>query len=327
MRVLSGPHSQTLAGALLRPRRPLPLRRERWELPDGDFLDLDHLEAPQGAPHLLVLHGLEGSSRSGYVLATLREAQKRGWGAIGFNFRSCSGEPNRQFRSYSSGETADPLAVLTRLRELGIRGPLLGIGFSLGGNVLLKLLAESGDHCPLAAAVAVSTPFDLALCADALDRARGLSAIYRRAFLRTLIRKADRKAHIYPGSLEHGALKGVRTLRAFDDRVTGPAYGFRDAADYYAHCSSRPMLHRIRRPTWLLSAWDDPMVPPEALPKPETLSPTTQLTVTERGGHVGFVGGNLLCPRFWAEEQAVAFLGQAFGSTRSGTGAPWSQNG
>ena len=305
---LGDSHLQTLAGALLRPRGAGALRRERWELPDGDFLDIDRLPASPEQPHVLVLHGLEGSSRSGYVLATLKETRRRGWGAVGFNFRSCSGEPNRLFRSYSSGETADPLWVLHRIRELGVTGPLIAVGFSLGGNVLLKLMAEAGDDCPLTAAAAISPPYNLASCADALDQAHGLTLVYRGAFLRSLKKKTLAKASTHPEAVDFQRVREARTIRAFDDAVTAPAYGFRDAAEYYARCSSGPMLGRIRRPTWLLSAADDPMVPIDSLPDRIDSNPLLKVTVTHRGGHVGFIGGSLLHPRFWAEAQAVAFL-------------------
>src|SRR5262245_51836058 len=181
---LSNPHAQTTFSYLTHSWRAPPLVRERWETPDDDFVDVDRVMAPLDAPHLVVFHGLEGSSKSGYVLAALRGAASRGWGAMALNFRSCSGEPNRQLRSYCSGETQDPAFSLRKLRERGVTGPLLGIGFSLGGNVILKLLAEQGDESPLAAAVAVSVPFDLGTCARALDADGYWGAFYRTFYLR-----------------------------------------------------------------------------------------------------------------------------------------------
>lgn len=306
----AGPQRQTLLAHLVRRPRPPPLRRERVDTHDGDFIDLDWLEAPKEAPHVVVLHGLEGTPGSGYVRATLNEIARRRWGAVAMAWRSCSGEPNRALRSYCSGETEDPRLVCTRIREAGVRGPLFAIGFSLGGNALLKLLAETGVDAPVDAGVAVSTPFDLAACARALDAPWGSGAIYRREFLRTLRRKALGKLREHPAcGLSAGAVRRARTFHAFDDAFTAPSNGYRDADDYYARASSGPLLEHIRRPVLCISAADDPMVPPETLPA-SISNPAVQLLRTRRGGHVGFLAGSLIRPRFWAEAQAVEFLAQ-----------------
>jgi len=309
----AGPQRQTLLAHLLRRPRPPPLRRERVDTHDGDFLDLDWLEAPPDVPHVLVLHGLEGSPSSGYVRATLNEIARRGWGAVAMAWRSCSGEPNRALRSYCSGETEDPRLVCKRIREAGIRGPLFAIGYSLGANALLKLLAETGEAAPLDGAVAVSTPFDLAACARALDAPWSGGALYRRVFLKTLRVKALGKLREHPASgLSPEGVRRARTLHAFDDAFTAPSNGYRDADDYYARASSGPLLGRIRRPVLCISAEDDPMIPVETLP---TSIPGrhVQLLRTARGGHVGFLSGSLFRPRFWAESQAVEFLAHLAG--------------
>ncbi len=309
----AGPQRQTLLAHLIRRPRPPPVRRERVDTHDGDFLDLDWVAAPPEVPHVLVLHGLEGSPGSGYVRATLNAIARRGWGAVAMAWRSCSGEPNRVLRSYCSGETEDPRFVAHRIREAGIRGPLFAIGFSLGANALLKLLAETGDEAPLDAAVAVSTPFDLAACARALDAPWSGGAIYRRVFLRTLRRKALDKLREHPASgLSPDGVRRARTLRAFDDAFTAPSNGYRDADDYYARASSGPLLERIRRPVLCISAEDDPMIPEETLPT-AIPGPWVQLLRTAGGGHVGFLAGSLFRPRFWAESQAVEFLARLVG--------------
>jgi predicted alpha/beta-fold hydrolase len=301
------PQAQTLLAYALRRPRALPLRRERVVTPDGDFLDLDWLDAEKERPHLLVLHGLEGSSASGYVRQTLLEANALGWGAVAMNFRSCSGEPNRALRSYCSGETADPLFVSGHVRSR-ISGPLLAMGFSLGGNALLKLLAETGEHAPFHAAAAVSTPFDLLACAQALDRPWGGCGLYRWNFLITLKRKALAKLAAHPGhGLDAEAVRHARTLQEFDEAFTGPSNGYRGALDYYQRCSSGPMLKAVHRPTLLLNAEDDPMIPGASLPSAAE-SPLLTVLRTKVGGHVGFLAGTLLSPRFWAERQAVRFL-------------------
>jgi uncharacterized protein len=304
----AGPQAQTLLAHLLRRPRPPSLRRQRVDTDDGDFLDLDWLDAPPTVPHVLVLHGLEGTPGSGYVRATLNEIARRGWGAVAMAWRSCGGESNRVLRTYCSGETEDPRFVCGRIREAGVRGPLFAIGFSLGGNALLKLLAETGDGSPIEAGVAVSTPFDLGACARALDAPWGSGAIYRREFLRTLRRKALRKLGEHPAcGLSPDAVRRARTFHAFDDAFTAPSNGYRDADDYYARASSGPLLDRIRRPVLCISAEDDPMVPVETLPA-SISNPAVQLLRTPRGGHVGFLAGSLIRPRFWAEAQAVEFL-------------------
>jgi predicted alpha/beta-fold hydrolase len=227
---------------------------------------------------------------------------------VAMNFRSCSGEPNRLLRSYCSGESADPLFAARHIRGR-IHGPLVAVGFSLGGNALLKLLAENGEAAPFRAAAAVSTPYDLQACADALDLPGGGCGLYRWRFLATLKRKALDKLATHPDSgLDVERVRRATRLQEFDDAFTAPSNGFAGAGDYYRRCSSGPMLGRIRRPTLLLNAEDDPMVPARSLPViPGGDAWLTPLR-TPRGGHVGFLGGNLLAPRYWAEAQAVGFL-------------------
>jgi len=284
----------------------LAVTRRRWETPDGDFVDLDLLPAEPGAPRVLVLHGLEASSKAGYIAEVFRQACLRRWQAIGLNFRSCNGEPNRLATSYHSGSTADALFVARKLREAA-PGPLTAIGFSLGGNILLRLLGETGDAAPIDAAVAISVPYDLQTCARALDSPGGWFWIYRSRFLRSLRKKALEKSRRFPQLFDRRAIRSVSRIEAFDDAVTAPLNGFASATHYYAQCSSGPILNRIRRPTLLLNAKDDPLapspVPPEAL-----TNPNLTVVATEKGGHVGFVSGSLFRPRYWAEQQAMDFL-------------------
>jgi hypothetical protein len=315
-RGLASPHAQTVYASLVRPTHVPRLKRERWELPDGDFVDLDSFDGPPGAPHVVTLHGLEGSSRAGYVTAILRGAAERGWGATAINFRSCGGEPNRLARSYHSGDIGDALSVMTHLRER-LTGPLYAVGFSLGANVLLRLLEEMGDAAPVDAAAAMSVPFDLSACAAALDGPGPFMRLYRERFLRTLKRKAREKLRRFPGAFDGQAMERTRTIRGFDDAVTAPLHGFRDATHYYAASSSGPRLHAIRRPTLLLSAKDDPMIPASTLPRDVSANPHLHLVITEQGGHVGFVAGGPFAPSFWGEAQLLAFL-----STRNAGARP-----
>jgi uncharacterized protein len=307
-RGLSSPHAQTVIASLFRPRNSPNLIRERWDTPDGDFVDVDVLPADRGAPHLLVLHGLEGSSSAGYVLAIMREAQARGMGGFALNFRSCSGEMNRLARSYHSGETQDAEFVVDKIRQR-ITGPLCGVGFSLGGNVLLRLLEETGAASRLEAAVAVSVPFDLSACADSLDAKGFWATIYRARFMRTLKRKALEKVLVHPGILDEGRLRQARTLREFDDCVTAPLHGFSGASDYYERCSSGPHLGAIRKPTLLIISTDDPFIPERAIPFAQVAAnPCLSLLATRGGGHVGFIEGNWRRRSFWAEKVALSFI-------------------
>jgi predicted alpha/beta-fold hydrolase len=233
----------TITASLARAPLRLPLRRERWELPDGDFLDVDRLDAAdRDAPLLVICHGLEGSSRSGYVLGVMDRARARGLATCALNFRGCSGELNRLPRFYHSGETGDLAHALERLAEERPGRTIGLVGFSLGGNVVTKLLGERGAEIPARAAAVVSVPFDLAGCCAALDGPGLLTRVYRERFLRTLRPKALAKARRFHGLLDEARVREARTLRAYDDAVTAPLHGFADAGDYYARSSSAGFL-------------------------------------------------------------------------------------
>jgi predicted alpha/beta-fold hydrolase len=303
-RGLSSPHAQTVYASVLRkPRFPKGLRRERWDTPDGDFIDVDVLPAPQGAPRVLLLHGLEGSTESGYLRESLKLIAERGWGACALNFRGCSGEPNRNARSYCSGDYVDPLFVLSRMPA---DGPRFAMGFSLGGNVLLKMLAERHEEARVDAAVAISVPFDLHACARALDRDEPWMRFYQWRFVRTLKEKALEKAARFPKQFDTRRIEAAHSVIAFDDCVTAPLYDLPSAEAYYAWASSGPRLKDIRTRTLVISAEDDPMAPASMLPPLD--NPQVHALRTLRGGHVGFVGGSLLRPVWWAEQQALRFL-------------------
>jgi predicted alpha/beta-fold hydrolase len=285
-------------------------------MPDGDELEL-HRVAPLD-PHsahggrLLVLHGLEGTIRSHYLRGILALARTRGWLADALIFRTCNGETTRARRLYHSGETTDLDHVVERLVRASPGRPLALVGFSLGGNVLLKRLGERGSDLPpeVRAAAAVSVPFDLERGARHIER--GFARVYTRHFLRTLRAKARAKLARDPGLFHAAALERARTLFEFDDAVTAPVHGFSDARDYYRRSSAIRFLGSIRRPTLLLSAYDDPFLPPSVLDEVTRLaSGNACLTVEfhERGGHVGFISGAVpWAARYYAEERPLAFL-------------------
>lgn len=302
---LSHTHAQSLFGVMGRPKVRLPLRRERRDTPDGDFVDLDVVDGREGAPTVVLLHGLEGSSSSGYMQLMLRGLHARGWTGIALNARACSGEPNRQAASYSSGDYRD-LSWLTRSLE----GPVLAVGFSLGASVLLNFLAKDEAATRLKAAVAVSAPYDLASGAKYLDSGSFIARRYLAHFLPTMKQKALAKARRFPDAFDVAAIDATTRIRDFDHLVTARLFGFASAEDYYAKCSAGPLLSRIGTRTLLLSAGDDVIAPPR-LPGDVTKNARLDVLLTKKGGHVGFVGGHAWRPTFWAEETALAWLDKA----------------
>lgn len=317
---LRNPHAQTVIGRYLRRARHVRYRRERIDTADGDFLDLDfalgadgpdpRAEALATLPLVVVLHGLEGNSQSGYVLQTVWALAEHGIRTVVLNFRSCSGEMNRGARFYHAGDTADLEWVQRLLSHRFPAAPLGAIGFSLGGNVLLKFLGECARNgaAPIAAAVAVSVPFNLLAGADALER--GLSRIYNRHFVHSLQAKFRTRAADFAGLCDTARAARERSVRGFDDAVTAPLHGFAGAEDYYRQASSQRFLAEIRTPTLLLHSKDDPFLDAAAIPRAEVYhNPSLLGHFTDRGGHVGFVGGNVPWrPHFWAETEAARFL-------------------
>jgi hypothetical protein len=287
-------------------------RRERLATPDGDFIDLDWVDRPTAshAPVVVALHGLEGSSRAKYVLGLLSAAAAFGWDGVAVNFRSCSGELNRLPRFYHSGETEDVDWVVSTLIARSPRRPLTLVGYSLGGNVLLKWLGERGEKVPdqVRAAVAVSVPYDLGVAANRVDH--GFGRVYGQVFLRTLKAKALAKAVRFPGLVAPGLVRRLSSFAEFDEHVTAPIHGFTGARDYWTRASCVPWLHAICRPTLLISACDDPFLPSTYLPR-DTVAQSSFLEAefTPRGGHVGFIeGGWPGAERYWADRRVTAFL-------------------
>jgi hypothetical protein len=315
---LPGAHAQTIAGRYLRPPHGVRYRRERLETPDGDFLDLDFATvggapaAGDDAPLCVIVHGLEGSAQSSYVLETCRALAEHGVRTVAMNFRSCSGEPNRTARFYHAGETGDLGFLLDLLAARYPRATLLGVGFSLGANVLLKSLGEQGDASRIRAAAAVSVPFDLGRGADKLA-ASFMGRVYTRHFVRRLVDKYRGKRAAGIGldaaDLDERRLLRSRSFRDFDDVVTARLHGFDGADDYYTRSSSARFLPAIRVPTLLVHALDDPFVDERAIPHDAiATNPALHTAFVAHGGHVGFIAGSPGRPRFWAEREAARFL-------------------
>ena len=307
---LPGGHLQTLWGKFAT-KTPLPATTmERLELPDGDRIELHTVGPSEAARRLLLLHGLEGSIASHYVRRILALAASSGWGATLMVFRGCGSTPNAARRFYHSGETSDLDFVFRTLRDRWPSSRWHCIGVSLGGNVLLKWLGERGESSGVRSAAAVSVPFDLA--AGARHISRGFARLYDRNFLRTLRGKALVKLSVYPDLFDRRALERARSVFEFDDAVTAPVHGFTDANDYYARSSSLGFLSRIRVPTLLLSAEDDPFLPARVLTSVAAAArtnPALQVEFHAHGGHVGFVAGRIPGkPEYFAERRTFRFF-------------------
>jgi hypothetical protein len=305
-------------GKFFRRRELFGARVERWDTPDGDFVDVHRLDGSEGAPRLFILHGLEGTIRSHYVTGFLGEAKARGWGADLLIFRGCGDEPNRRPRLYHSGDTGDLAFALDRVLVEHPQAQIVLAGVSLGGNVLLKFLGEQGENLSprVRSAAAISVPFDLEKGARKI--ATGFSRVYDRHFLRTLREKASAKLRVHPGLFDAGRLERARSIYEFDDAVTAPVHGFADAHDYYARSSSLSWLQRIRRPTFLLSAADDPFLPAAVLDDVRRVAGENSaltLEFTVHGGHVGFVAGRWpWSVSYYGERRACEFLAQSLRS-------------
>ncbi|MCD4750422.1 MAG: hydrolase [Thermoanaerobaculales bacterium] len=307
---LPGPHAQTLIARFLRPKGIVALRRERWETPDGDFLDLDFVDEDglREDALVLVLHGLEGSAHSGYAFQLYSRLEARGIACVGLNFRSCSGVLNRGLRLYHSGETSDPAWVIEELRKRFPARKLGAVGVSLGGNVLLKYLGERGFGTDLEAAAAMSVPFDLTAGGRFMEQ--GFARHYVGRLLRSLKRKVRARADEFGPLIDLERTLSAETFWEFDDAATALLHGFTGADDYYERSSSCRFITDIRIPTLVVHSRDDPFLPSSAIPE-AALKANDVMTpvITDSGGHVGFASGKApFRPHFWAEERIAEWL-------------------
>ena len=299
-------HLNTIYSGLLRTVERPDYVEERVEVPDGDFVDVAW--ARQGSSRLAVLcHGLEGNAYRTYMTGMARGLLGAGWDVLTWNYRGCSGEPNRFARSYHSGHTDDLRYLLTRARP--DYDVLAAVGFSLGGNMVLKYLGEEGDRALADMAAALSVPCDLAASSAYLERPA--ARLYMSRFMRTLKPKVREKARLFPGEVPLDGLDAMRTFRDFDNVYTGPLNGFRDADDYWARCSSKAFLADIRRPTLILNAQDDPFLPPACFPvRAATESRQVTLEMPRHGGHVGYAESRTAV---WSEQRVPAYFAEVLG--------------
>lgn len=307
--LIRGPHMETILPNLTRRRFRVAYQRERLELEDGDFLDLDVVRGNEGSAAnaaLVVLHGLEGSSGAPYVRSFAVAARSRGYDIVAMNMRGCSGELNRHARFYHSGETGD---LRETLRYLSPRYQRLGlVGFSLGGNVVLKYLGENPKAVEGAVfgAIAYSTPLDLAASAARISEAS--NGFYMKRFIRLLSDKIERKAKLYPDSIDPRGCREMRTFFEFDGRYTAPLNRFASAEDYWRCCSSLNWLEAIRTPSLLLNARNDPFLSPSCFP--ESMARNSEHLYScfpDRGGHMGFPGPRT-SEAAWHERFGLDFL-------------------
>ncbi len=310
---LGNRHAQTLAATFLGRLRPIKYYRQTVTLPDNDFVDLDWLKKPltdTGIPILIIFHGLEGSSNSHYVRELARFANQSEWSVVVMNFRSCSGQLNKQARLYHSGETSDASFILDFLHQNYPNASLYAAGFSLGGNMLLKLAGEQGDDCLLEALVSVSAP--IKLNESTLYMIKGLSRYYQWYLLRALKRKAIAKFEQHDYSmlidLPKHHLEECQDIREFDEIFTARIHGFDGASDYYQKNSAYQFLKTITRPTLIIHSLDDPIAPGSILPDADQLPRHIQLDITKQGGHAGYLGGQLWRPKFWLPERILEFF-------------------
>lgn len=309
-------HAQTIFPSTPLCRAPdLQFRRERIELPDGDFVEADWLGdvTDPARPLVTVLHGLEGSSDSTYARLLLQAVVDAGWAGVVLHFRGCGGSSNRLPRRYHAGDTGDVAHFQRDLRRQYPNRVLLSVGYSLGGNVLMKLLGESGSGEYVDAAVGVSVPYDLHDSARAL--AKGGSRLYQRVLLRNMRRAMTQKYAPALAPFDWQAAMQAATFYDFDDIVTAPLHGFRNADEYYTRSSCKQYLANITVPTLLLGALDDPFMTPSAYPVAAELSPTTLANFSETGGHVGFVygRGGPWNPRYWLPQRIMLFFANELG--------------
>ena len=303
-----GAHGQTILPNVSRRRIKVAYDRERVELSDGDFIDLDWVAGTKDRKErcVLVLHGLEGHSGAPYMKSMLRSFSKAGYAAAAMNLRGCSGEPNRKLRSYHSGCSEDLREVIESVyRDYG---SVFLVGFSLGGNIVLKFLGEEGKNLNprVKAAVGFSVPCDLAASALALESTENV--FYMKRFIRLLGAKVMEKASRFPDRVDGQAWKEMQSFAEFDNFYTAPMNGFKDAQDYWTKASSKPLLGGIKRPTLLINAANDPFLSDACYPREAAeANDSFFLETPATGGHCGFPGVRGK-NGYWIEDRALRFF-------------------
>ena len=310
---LKNRHLQTLYATFFRKLAQPEIKIQRFELADGDFVDC-HWHAKPSAnssiPIAVLFHGLTGSYHSSYIKGIMLSLQKVGIASVLMHFRGCSGEQNRTARAYHSGDTCDAKAWISALQLQFPNSKLFAIGYSLGGNMLLKLLAEYRDNSPLFAAVAVSAPLQLEVSAATMQL--GFARVYQQRLLQLLKKSLLSKFqyHDYEAliGLSLQQAKRIGSIEQFDDLYTARIHGFADAKDYYQRCSAKQYLNEIQTDTLIIQALDDPFMTSAVLPVAEQLPTAVKLEVQQHGGHLGFISGKLWRPEYWLEQRIIDYF-------------------
>jgi len=311
--LLKNRHIQTIYASLFRKKIELAIEIEEFTLSDGDFIEAywhkinSHNET---TPIVILFHGLTGSYNSPYIQGAMQALNKANISSVVMHFRGCSGKDNRKARSYHSGDTKDALEFIDHVKQKYPHARLFAVGYSLGANMLLKLLGEQKQKLPLEAAVAVSAPMLLDVCANKMNK--GFSRFYQNRLLKDLRIALEKKYDKHPmQELIHLAredIAGLQNFWQFDDAYTAKINGFQSAQEYYSKSSAKQYLKDITIPTLIIHAKDDPFMTQEVIPIQEELSSSVILEVYEHGGHVGFVTGSLLKPKYWLDEKITKFF-------------------
>ncbi|PXW89922.1 hypothetical protein C8R34_10379 [Nitrosomonas sp. Nm84] len=309
---LPGGNAQTLYPYFNKPAQLFTYRRERWELDDGDFIDVDWVDGSTDAPLVIFFHGLEGGSSSHYILSIINDLRNYNWRSAVIHFRGCSGIPNRLSRAYHAGDSVEIDWMLQRLinqtQAVSATQPIYVIGVSLGGNALLKWLGEKGEHAKeiVDGVATVSVPLDLAAAGSALDT--GFNQVYTRHFLDTLKDKAFDKLAQFPGLFDAKALKKCSSIYDFDNLVTAPLHGFKNTDEYWRLSSSKQWLGHIKVPTLVINARNDPFMSASALPSRHEVSSAVTLEFPPEGGHAGFMQGPFPGKLSWLPKKILSFF-------------------
>ncbi|CAA6801734.1 MAG: Hydrolase, alpha/beta fold family functionally coupled to Phosphoribulokinase [uncultured Sulfurovum sp.] len=305
-------HIQTLYAPLLRKQNKPQIESEIFELEDGDFVECYwHDTKPiDERPIVVLLHGLTGSFNSPYIQGMMHALKAEGFASVLMHFRGCSGKENRLPRGYHSGDTTDVKAWIDHLHHIYPNNDLYAVGYSIGGNVLLKLLGEEREKTLLSAAVSVSAPMLLDVCTQIISK--GFSKLYERHLLSSLRASLLKKYTLFDMETrlkyKKEDIHKIQTIEAFDEVYTAPIHGFSSAREYYNLCSSKQFLKHIHIPTHIIHAEDDPFMDERVIPKEEELSSSVTLEVSPYGGHVGFISGSLFKPKYWLEERVVQYF-------------------
>jgi len=310
---LGNRHIQTIYSSLFRKEKKIHFEIKKFTLSDGDFLECYWHKTNKrqtNTPVVILFHGLAGSYKSPYIQGVVEELSKNGFDSVLMHFRGCTGTDNKLPRSYHSGDSGDALEFMQSVKKEFPNSKLYGVGYSLGANMLLTLVGEMKENSLLEKVVAVSPPMQLDICSDRMNL--GFSRYYQHRLVKDLNKALDKKYDKHDMysliNLKRQNIKNIKTFWEFDGAYTAPIHGFKSAQDYYTKSSSKQYLKYIQTPTLIIHSIDDPFMTKDIIPTKDELSSSVMLELTQKGGHVGFIGGTLFKPEFWLEKRVVAYL-------------------